>query len=267
LKELRIAAGFASMDSAAAATGLSRATISRIESAKQVILPRTIRLLGPIYGVGSPALDHLLRLAEESTPHHDVDDVGVPEWYQRYLGEESDAIGLSTYQAECVPSLLRTADYDRAVRSAGSPGLSAEELDLAVAAVVRRQDRLAGMTFHAVLNEAVLHRQVGGPAVLAAQLDHLLAATDLPNVTIQVLPFTSGAHPAMAGAFTMLHFPPGTDVATVFVEVDDHGLYRDRPDHFERYSWIFDRLCGQALDPAASRVLLTHLAQALQRVN
>jgi transcriptional regulator with XRE-family HTH domain len=249
LHEARTAAGFATMDAAAAATGLSRATISRIESAKQVILPRTVRLLCQIYGIGSPTLDQMLRLAAEA-----ADDRGwqaefagvVPESFERYFGEEADATQLCIYQAELVPSLLQTDDYCRAVRSAAVRDVS--DLDRYVAFQAARRERLATKKLHVVLNEAVLRREVGSREIMRAQLEHLGKLADQPNITIQVLPFRSGAHPAMAGSFTMLHFPPSTGVATVFVATDACGMYRDRPADFERYSWIFDQLKAGALD-------------------
>ena len=273
LRELRTAAGFTTMDAAASATGLSRATISRIESAKQVILPRTVRLLCQIYGIGSPTLDAMLRLAEEAGDDRNWQSAyagTVPDWFERYVDEESDATEMWTYEAELVPGLLQTADYIRAVRLASEPDAGREDLDRAVAFRVARQERLTakrGPKLHAVINEAVLHRQVGGPEVMSAQLRHLLAISERPNVTLQVLPFAVGAHAAMAGSFMILRFPPSTGVATIFVEVDSHGMYRDKPAEFDRYEWIFGRVRAQALDPATSRTLLSSMTQATERVN
>lgn len=255
LKELRGGAGFASMDAAAAATGLSRATISRIESAKQVILPRTVRLLCQTYRADAGTLDALLGLAEDTADERTW-YAGAPSWFRRYLVEESDATGISTYQAELVPDLLRTDDYDQAVRSASQPTDDDPDRPRQLA---ERRRRLTGKhppKLHAILNEAVLHRQVGGPATIAAQLAHLVDVADRPNVTVQVLPFSSGAHPAMTGSFTMLLFPRGTDVTTVYAEVDSMGVYRDRPADVERHTWIFTRLRRAALNPAASRALI-----------
>jgi transcriptional regulator with XRE-family HTH domain len=245
LREARMAAGFATMDAAASATGLSRATISRIESAKQVILPRTVRLLCQIYGIGSPTLDQMLKLASEAADDRgwQADFAGVvPDWFERFVSEESDATEMSIYAAELVPSLLQTDDYCRAVRAASAKQISEDELNRYVEFRAARAARLAKTKLHVVLNEAVLRRQVGSPAIMRDQLNHLVEIADRPNVSLQILPFTSGAHPAMTGSFTMLHFPASTGVATVFVEVDDCGLYRDRPADFQRYSWIFGQL-------------------------
>lgn len=267
LRELRTAAGFTTMDAAAAATGLSRATISRIESAKQVVLPRTVRLLCQIYGIGSPALDQMLRLAEQAMDARDLAtefaDV-VPDWYERYVGEESDATELLCYAAESVPYLLRTDDYHRATLLASEPDSAPDDVDRAVAFHAVRTERLHGKRppkLHVVLNEAVVRREVGGPRVLAAQLEYLLTLSERPTITLQVLPFVSGAHPAMTGSFTMLRFPPSTGVSTVFVEVDSYGMYRDHADNFARYNWIFDRLTDLALDPVTSQGLLAGMTE------
>lgn len=254
LRDFRLAAGYRKIQEAADATGLSRASISRIESAKQAILPRTVRLLCQAYGIGAPMLDHMLRLAEES------DDRGwlveysatVPNWFERYLGEEADARRIWTYEAEFVPGLFQTADYCRAVSATSGPDVSEDNLRNLIALRQARQKRLSAKNppvVTAVINEAVLHRVVGGPEVMRAQLTHLADMATRPNITIQVLPFTAGAHPAMTGSFSMLHFPPGTGEPTVFVEVDSGALYPDRRLDFERYEWIFHRLNELALSP------------------
>ncbi|HVV19023.1 MAG TPA: Scr1 family TA system antitoxin-like transcriptional regulator [Pseudonocardiaceae bacterium] len=254
LRELRTAAGFTTMEAAAAATGLSRATISRIESAKQVILPRTVRLLCQIYGIGSPTLDHLLRLAEQSDDRAWQTEFAdtVPTWFDRYVGEESDATEMWTYEAEFVPGLLQTDDYCRAVRHAAEPDVTDDDADRSVAFRAARQHRLTAKRppkLHAIINEAVLYRQVGGAPVMEHQLRHLVDLAGRPNITLQVLPFSAGAHPAMIGSFMMLHFPPSTGVATIFVEIDSGALYRDRPSDFERYTWVFRKLRDLALSP------------------
>ena len=245
LRELRMAAGFTTMEAAAAGTGLSRASISRIEGAKQVILPRTVRLLCGSYGIGSPVVDGLVLLAETAEQrgwYQDFADV-VPGWFERCLGEESEATELWTYAAGFVPDLLQTDDYCRALAAAVTPDVDVERL-VELNAVRRRRVRAAQ---HVVLDESVLRRQVGGPDVQRAQLRHLLA--DRPNVTIQVLPFAAGAHPALPGSFTVLLFPPSTDLTTVFAN--------DRyPDDHQRYTAVFDRLRALALTPDESAAMV-----------
>lgn len=268
LRDLRIAAGVKTMEAAAERSGLSRASISRIENAKQTILPRTVRLLCQTYGIGAPMLDHLLRLAEESedrgwlVAYSDT----TPNWFERYLGEEAEASEIWGYEAEFVPGLLQTADYIRAVRAANSIGVTKDEIARSVEFRLARQellDRDVPPRLHVVVNEAVLRRLVGGTKVMRDQLRHLVEMSKRRNVTVQVLPFSAGAHPAMTGSVTMLHFPSDGGEPTIFVEVDSGALYPDRPADFERYTWMFGRLRDLALSPTKSMALVSRLVEEL----
>lgn len=268
LRDLRLAAGLKSIAAAAEASGLSTATISRIESAKQTILPRTVRLLCHCYGVGAPLLDHLLRLAEESedrgwlVAYSDT----TPNWFERYLGEEAEASEIWEYGAEYMPGLLQTAAYCRAVSAASSPDTTKEDVERRVELRLARQELLEQDTppaLHVVVNEAVLRRRVGGTKAMRAQLRHLIEMAKRPNVTVQVLPFNAGAHPAMIGSFIMLHFPTDGGEPTIFVEVDSGALYPDRPSDFERYTWMFGRLRDLALSPAKSVALVSKVMEEL----
>ena len=268
LRDLRLAAGIRTMEAAAEKSGLSRATISRIESAKQTILPRTVRLLCQTYGVGAPLIDHLAKLAAES------DDRGwllaysdtVPNWFERFVGEEAEAKEIWTYEAEFVPGLLQTADYCRAVSSVSSPDVDEEEVDRRVDFRLARQkflDRATPPQLNVVVNEAVLLRRVGGTAVMREQLRHLREMADRPNIVVEVLPFSAGAHPAMTSPFTMLHFPADGGEPTILVEVDSGALYPDRPSDHERYTWMFGQLRDLALSPARSKALISRVMEEL----
>jgi transcriptional regulator with XRE-family HTH domain len=268
LRDLRQAAGLKTMEAAAGKTGLSRATISRIESAKQTILPRTVRLLCQTYGIGTPLLDHLVRLAEESedrgwlVAYSDT----MPNWFERFVGEEAEASDVWTYEAEFVPGLLQTADYCRAVRAANSPDLTKDDIEWSVEFRQARQqllDRNHPPRMHVVVNEAVVRRQVGGTRVQRDQLRHLIEMAKRPNITVQVLPFTAGAHPAMTSAFTMLQFPAEDGEPTILVEVDSGALYPYRPTDYDRYTWIFGRLRELALAPRKSISLLSRLVEEM----
>lgn len=265
LRDFRLAAGFTTMESAAERSGLSRASISRIENAKQTILPRTVRLLCQAYGIGAPMLDHLLRLAEESdergwlVAYSDT----VPDWFERYVGEEAEATEVWNYQGEFIPGLLQTADYCRAVSAASGPDVTDEGVHRLVEFRQARQERLDGdhqPRLVVVINEAAIRRVVGSADVMRAQLRHLMELSGRPNITVQVLPFTTGAHPAMTSSFTMLHFPAEAGVATVYVEVDSGALYPDRPTDFDRYTWVFERLRELALSPDETAALLSRVA-------
>ena len=268
LRDLRLAAGLRTMEQAATRSGLSRATISRIESAKQTILPRTVRLLCQTYGIGAPLIDHLAKVAAES------EDRGwllaysdtTPNWFERYLGEEAEASEIWTYEAEFVPGLLQTAEYCRAVSTASSPDSNEEEVERRVEFRLARQkllERASPPQLNVVVNEAVLLRQVGGVVVMREQLRHLSELADRPNIEVRVLPFRAGAHPAMTSSFTALHFPAGGGEPTILVEVDSGALYPDRPPDFERYAWMFGQLRDLALSPAKSMALVSRVMEEL----
>lgn len=268
LRDLRLAAGLKTMGAAAERSGLSSASISRIENAKQTILPRTVRLLCQTYGIGAPLLDHLLRLAEESedrgwlVAYSDT----TPNWFGRYLGEEAEASEIWEYGAEFVPGLLQTADYIRAIRAANSIDVAEGDIARSVDFRLARQellDRDVPPRLHVVVNEAVLRRLVGGTKVMRGQLRHLVEMSKRRNVTVQVLPFSAGAHPAMTGSFIMLHFPSDGGEPTIFVEVDSGALYPDGPADFERYTWKFGRLRDRALSPTKSMALVSRLIEEL----
>jgi transcriptional regulator with XRE-family HTH domain len=265
LRELRIAAGFPTIAAAAKESGLSTATISRIESAKQAIMPKTVRLLCQTYGIGAPMFDHLIRLAEDS------EDRGwlvaytdtVPNWFERYVGEETEATGIWGYESEFVPGLLQTADYCRAVSVASSPDVDEDNLQRLVSLRQARQERLSSKNppqLDVVVNEAAIRRAVGSPDIMREQLHHLVELAKRRNITLRVLPFSAGAHPAMTNSFTMLHFPEGLGAPTIFVEIDSGALYPNRPADVNRYTWIMDRLRAASLSPAESTKLLSRVA-------
>ncbi|MCP2256323.1 Helix-turn-helix domain-containing protein [Streptoalloteichus tenebrarius] len=268
LRQLRSAAGIKTLEQAAALTGLSRASISRIENGKQTILPRTVRLLCQAYGVGAPMQDHLVRLAEESEDRgwYAAYQDTMPDWFERYVAEEGDASEVWYYEAEFVPGLFQTARYIEAVTLASHPELPAQELHKLIAFRLERQQRLSAATppkIDVVLNEAVIRRVVGSVDLMREQLRHLAALAERPNIIVRVLPFAAGAHPAMTGSFAMLHFPRGSGITTVFLEEDSGGLYPDLPAAVERYGWIYQRLRELALPPQETISLVSRVMAEL----
>ncbi len=237
LLELRKMAGL-SQDDAAEWTGLSQAAISRIESAKQVIEVKHVRLLAQCYGVGAPEVDQLLRMASEAddrgllVTHSDT----VPDFARDYVELETYASELWVCEPGWVFGLFQIPEYVRAVRLAAHPDATESELERSVSLRTDRQGRLIGdrpPRLRVVLDEAVLHRAVGGPKVMAAQLRHLIDVSMLPNITLQVMPFAVGAHPAVGAGFTVLR-------------VD-----------------LFEALSRRALGPEDTRSLLATLASDL----
>ena len=170
-----------------------------------------------------------------------------------YVGLEAAASAMQEYNAELVTGLLQTEAYARAVMAAAMrAGTDDQETERQIAVRLHRQKRLTAPdapTLWAVMNEAVLHRQVGGPQVMAGQLAHIGQPAARPNVIIQVLPFTAGAHPAMLGSFTVMQFPDPADPAVVYLEAQTGALYLEKPDDVRRYSLMIDYLRAQALGP------------------
>lgn len=264
LRELRVAAGLTTIRAGAEVSGFSAASLSRIETAKQAILPRTVMAICQAYGVGAPVLDHLLRLARESeergwlVAYSDT----TPAWLERYVGEEGDAAEIWAYELTLIPGLLQTEAYCRAVAESWGPSITDAEVERRVALRRARQERLARTpqpTLVAIVGMAALLQEVGGPDVMREQREQLAALAERDNIELRVLPFSTGAHPGMVSAFTMLHFPADIGDPTIFVEVDSGALYPDRPVDFARYTWIFERLRELALPPAESRALASRL--------
>jgi transcriptional regulator with XRE-family HTH domain len=248
----------------------SSGKISRIENARVSVLPRDVKFLLRIYGAAESSEDWetLLALARESRQKgwwHAYGDA-IPEWFEVYVGLEADATTLRTYESESVPGLFQTEDYARAVHVATMIGVSDDEIEKQVAVRMARQDRLAeadGPQIWSVINEAVIRRVVGSPAIMQAQLSKLAAVSRQPNITLQVLPFSVGAHAGMDGAFMILGFPEPTDPEVVYVNYYAGTLYLEKPRESQRYALMFDHLRATALPVEATRDLITRAADEL----
>jgi hypothetical protein len=235
-------------------------TLSRWETGDRNIRPTDVRLLLDIYEVTGEEREALLTLARQAKERGWWQSYGpsVPSWFQFYVGLESEASTIHEYSPELVPGLLQTADYYREFLGAapGDPRVTGKEVEVRLA----RQERLTSdddpPEFWAVLNEAVIRRTVGGTAVMRAQLGHLAELSDLPNVTIQVLPFSAGVHPAMDGSFSILGFPLPSDPAVVYMENQAGSVYLEESADVDRLSRMFSHLIAKALSPEDSRCLL-----------
>ncbi|TCO41649.1 helix-turn-helix domain-containing protein [Actinocrispum wychmicini] len=256
LREAREAARV-SIRAAAAEIEVQASTLSKIEGGKQAIKGTYVKLLAPMFGISRDERERLLALAEEANKPGWWVSYGklVPDWFRLFLGYESDASEQMTYESELVPGLLQDSDYARAVALAAKPDSTDNELDKQVELRRERQQRITGddpPTVHAVLNEAVLLRKVGGADVMRNQLEHLTSLAKLPHVTVQVLPFDVGAHPAMTAPFHMLGFADVPGMNTVYLENGRGALYLEKPDDLARYRTMFDQLTRLALNPQAS---------------
>ena len=264
LKRFREAAGLTG-EQVAEQMGWSVAKVYRIEGDKVRVLPRDAQRLLKLYGIGGEQAEAVMELARAARAKdwwHQYSGA-IPEWFQFYVGLEAAASAMQEYCAELVTGLLQTEAYARAVMAAAARS-DTGEMDRQVAVRLERQKRLTAPdapSLWVVLDEAVLRRQVGGPAVMAAQLAHIGQMAAQPNVTVQVLPFTAGAHPAMLGSFTLMQFPDPADKDVVYLEAETGALYLEKPQDVRRYSLMIDYLRAQALGPAESRALIAQLAQ------
>jgi hypothetical protein len=238
----------------------SPSKVSRMETGRGVAAARDVRDLCQLYGMTDEAeRDHLMSLAREGKQagwwqSYDLD-------FSNYVGLEAAATELRYYQSTIVPGLLQTPDYSRAMLDVNIPKLSPERIHELLEVKMTRQrilKRDPPLRLWAIIDEAALHRVVGGPTVMATQLDRLIDATSSPNVTVQVIPYEAGAHPAMDSTFNILKFA-GAVPSVVYVEGLVGYFYPDHPDEIARYRQVFEQLRALALAPRESMKLVAKI--------
>ncbi|MBL7499245.1 helix-turn-helix domain-containing protein [Frankia sp. CNm7] len=243
-------------------------TISRMEAGQFRFVPRNVAELLDLYGLQDPdQRQALLALAKESRRPawwHSYGDA-VPRWFQIYIGLEAEASAISTFEGLLVPGLLQTADYARAVIRAASPSLSATEVDRAVELRLTRQQVLTTvppLDFWAIVDEGVIHRHVGGAAVMRRQLEALRSLSEQPGITLQVVPYSAGAHAGMISNFTLIGFADtGGAPETVYIEAPTGSLYLEKSTEVRRYESWMNQLRGTAHNPDNTRSLLAAIAK------
>jgi transcriptional regulator with XRE-family HTH domain len=247
----------------------SASKISRVETGRVSVSPRDVRDMLALYGVDPARLDSLVQLARESRQKgwwHAYSDTMQPR-FATYIGLEDAAAEIRTYQVNLVPGVLQTEDYARTVINSGNLTGTQEDVERMVALRMARQPMLlSGINppqFWAVLDEGVLHRTVGGRGLMRLQLDHLLEIADMPNVAVQVIPFTAGAHPGMGKPFVILSFPERADPDVVYLEDLTSSLYLEGVDEIDRYNVLFNHLRATALSFEESAALITTVAKEL----
>jgi transcriptional regulator with XRE-family HTH domain len=241
----------------------SESKISRLELGRVGFKDRDIADLLELYGVEDPIQrDALVALAREANSPgwwHAYDDV-VPNWFQTFVGLEEAASLIRSYEIQFLPGLLQTEAYARAIVGAGAPSAPVAEVERRVRLRLARQATLHRPTspphFWAVLDEAALHRPIGGNKVMREQIEHLLELTTLPNVTLQVMPFRFGGHAGDSGAFTILRFPEPELPDVVYVEQMVSAYYLDKREYVERYASTMDRLVVDSQPPDITRQTL-----------
>jgi transcriptional regulator with XRE-family HTH domain len=245
----------------------SPSTISRIETAQVGVKPRDLLALLDIYGVRGAQRDELLQIARARRQQ---------AWWQEYkelpnksvADLEAEAASISQYSALLVPGLLQTEAYARevleAIRLEAEPG----DIGRRMALRMERQTLLTdpqAPTYSVVIDEAVLRRTVGGRQVMHAQIEQLIDAAALPSVTLQVLPFSAGAHAGMDGEFTIFSLRNPKDPDWVVLENTGVDDYHEDPAVTRRYHSIFDRLRSVAQDPAKSPRILADIQQQAEQ--
>ncbi|WP_067497222.1 helix-turn-helix transcriptional regulator [Actinoplanes sp. TFC3] len=261
LRSLRLAAGI-SRDQAGYEIRGSESKISRMELGRVAFKERDVTDLLRLYGITDPGEhERLLALAREANSPgwwHSYGDV-LTTWFQNYLDLEQAAELIRTYEIQFVPGLLQTDAYARAVILLGHGTASAEEIDRRADLRMARKQLLTrehAPRLWAVIDEAVLHRPIGGEQVLREQIEYLLEVSTHRNVRLQVIPFESGGHAAAGGAFSILRFAHQHLPDVVYIEHLTSGLYLDKREDVDHYAAAMGRLVIEAEQPDRTQELL-----------
>jgi transcriptional regulator with XRE-family HTH domain len=245
----------------------SRSKISRMENGRVGFKIRDLEDLLTLYGVtDGQQRSEVLALARQSSAPDWWAKYGdiLPGWFETYLGLESAAVSIRSFEVQFVPGLLQTEDYARAVTWLGHHSAAADEINRRVALRIRRQDLLTRSgppRVWAVIDESALRRPYGGAAVMRAQLRRLVQVAELPHVTLQVIPFARGGHAGASGAFSILRFQERDLPDVVYIEQLTSALYLDQRPDVEHYLEVVDQLSGQALTPVDSTAFIEQVAR------
>ncbi|WP_110945848.1 helix-turn-helix domain-containing protein [Streptomyces avicenniae] len=261
LRRLREAADLKGGE-ASRALSWSPSKLSRIEAGRTAPVPSDVTRLLDLYGVHDPEQrDKLAKLTREARKkgwwqlYSDIP-------YSTYIGLEAAAESMLTFET-VIPGLFQTSRYAEEINRATDPGLSEEALETRLDVRMQRQDVLDGpspLMMRAVLDESALRRRVGGAEVMREQLDRLLELSSLPNVLLQVIPFSAGAHPGtLAGPFIVLRFPDMEDSDVVYVEANNDPY----PDEAQRYTLLFDNLRGSAVSVTQTQAMIRSVKKEL----
>jgi transcriptional regulator with XRE-family HTH domain len=246
----------------------SASKISRVETGRVSVSPRDVRDMLELYGVPVAQRESLVQLARDSRQKgwwHAFSDTMQPQ-FATYVGLESAASEIRIYEVSLIPELLQTEDYARAVIRSGMMSSPSDDIDRQVELRMARQPAITRddpPKVWAVLDEAALRRQVGGPGLMRLQLEHLLAQASLPNVALQVIPFGGGAHPAMGRPFIILVFPERVDTDVVYLEDLTSALYVEDVAEVDRYNVFFNHLRATALSFDDSSALITSVLKEM----
>ena len=266
LRRLREAAGI-TPEQAGYEIRASRSKISRLENGRVGLKSRDVTDLLTLYNVTDEDLrSKFLALVRQSntpdwwTTYSDI----LPDWFEAYLGFEAAAVTIRSFEVQFVHGLFQTEDYARAVTRLGRKTAPVGEIERRVALRLKRQDLLSRPNpprIWSVMDEAVLRRPVGGPAVMRAQCQHLIEVAELPHVTLQVIPFASSGHAGGGGSFTVLRFEERDLPDLVYLEQLTGAIYLDQRPDVEHYLEVVDELSSEALTPAGTTRFIEQVAR------
>jgi transcriptional regulator with XRE-family HTH domain len=264
LRALREKAGL-SYEQAAEAIYSSEATIRRMEHAEGGLKPLTVKALLTAYGVtDAREIAAFVALAKDAGKRgwwHSYDDI-LPPWFKTAIALEESATLIRAYEPQVIPGLLQTEGYIRAITAASFPAAAPDFTERAVALRLARQQLLSRADpphYWVVLDETALRRPIGGPQVMRGQIGHLIRAGEQANVTVQVIPFAAGWHPALYGMFWIYRFPEGQLPDIVYAEALTGAHYLDDPRETARYAQALDAMFAQAAAPGKTRTILRTL--------
>ncbi|MET8768325.1 helix-turn-helix transcriptional regulator [Streptomyces sp. NPDC004658] len=244
---------------------VSQSKISRLENGRRSISQRDVRDLCGVYEVEDQRIvDSLMEMARDSRQQgwwHTFGDIP----YSVYIGLETDAESLRVYEPQLVTGLLQTRAYAEALVQGALPETSTAEIEKRVQVRMRRQERITAQTnplrLWVVLDEAALKRVVGSRLVMREQLEHLIEMSQLPHVTVQVLPFDVGAHPGLNGQYAILEFADAADSSVVYLEGVTSDLYLEKAQDVQKYAVMYEHLRAQSLNVEASRKFIADVAK------
>lgn len=263
LRKLRTGLGM-TVDDVADKMLCSPAKISRIETAARRASLRDVRDLCALYGVADSVAAELMQFAREARQQGWWTQYGDLNLYP-YIGLEQEASSITHYAMHYVPALLQTEEYARAIIKAVLPKIDSKVLHDRVEVRIRRQqlfDRDDPPRYRVLLDEAVLHRQVGGTALMVAQLARIIEVIKADKATVQVIPFEVGAYPAGDSMFVILEFDDSVQSPIVYVEGLFAGQYYERPPDLDQYKEAIERQRDSALSPRDSLQMLENKRKA-----
>ncbi|MFB6960362.1 helix-turn-helix domain-containing protein [Streptomyces sp. NPDC056309] len=268
LLDLRESAGL-KREEAARILHVAPATVRRMEMAEVALKIPYLQLLLKAYGVSDEEAEAFMRLAEDANQpgwwqrFHDI----LPGWFSMYVSLEGAAALIRSYEPHFVPGLLQTEDYARGVLKSGAVGqTSPEDIERHVALRMQRQDLLTrpdAPRFWVVMDETALRRQVGDTEVMRAQIDRLLEAAKLPNVTLQVAPFSAGPHAGTYGPVVLFRFAMPELPDMVYSEYLTGAVYLDARQEVASHLEVMDRMAAQAATAHRTKEILRDLRKEL----